>query len=336
MKARTYTAELGSGFSLLADSFKRTNRKSIIASSSILLFLLLQVSAFAQEAAAGSNPEHVNQVLGNTLLIGGLVIVLSVLLTLMKVNNMITESIKIRLLQEHGIEAIEQVGLEVHKEPWWKRQYNKWTNVVPVERESDIMLDHNYDGIKELDNSLPPWWIAMFYITIAIGAVYIYVNHFSDYGKSSAEQYAMEMEAAEASVKAYIAAQANTVDESNVEMIQDEAALAIGETIFKANCAACHGQAGEGGVGPNLTDEYWLHGGSIGDVFKSIKYGIPEKGMIAWQAQLRPAEIHKISSFIMSIADTNPPNAKEPQGERYQAENMDAASTDKDQSLSMK
>ncbi|MEN0048413.1 MAG: c-type cytochrome, partial [Bacteroidota bacterium] len=169
-----------------------------------------------------------------------------------------------------------------------------------------------------------------------IGCCYFYYAHFSDYGKSSAELYAIEMKEAEENVRAYLAAQANTVDETNVEMIEDEAAIALGETIFKTNCAACHGQAGEGGVGPNLTDEYWLHGGSIKDVFKSIKYGIPEKGMIAWQAQLRPAEIHKISSFIMSLANTNPPNGKEPQGERYQAENLDGKTSDNDKTLGMK
>lgn len=309
-------------------------------SLSILVFLLFNIVVQAQAEAAGSNPEHVNQVLSDTLLVAGIILILGTLFAVMRVNGMITESIKIQLLQEHGAEVLDKVGVEVQKESWWRRQYKKWTNVVPVEREADVMLDHNYDGIQELDNSLPPWWVAMFYITIAFGAVYIYFAHFSDYGKSSAEKYAIEMQEAEDAVKAYLASQANTVDETNAEMIEDKAALAIGESVYKANCAACHGQLGEGGVGPNLTDPYWIHGGSIKDVFKTIKYGVPEKGMIAWQAQLRPAEIHKISSFIMTLAGTNPPNAKEAQGDLYQAENAteeaEMEGETEDKSLGMK
>lgn len=291
-------------------------------SLSVLVFLLFNMVVQAQAEAVGSNPEHVNQVLSDTLLVAGIVLILGTLFAVMRVNSMITESVKIQLLQEHGIEALDKAGIQVQKESWWKRQYKKWTNVVPIEKEADVMLDHNYDGIRELDNNLPPWWVAMFYITIAFGGVYVYFNHFSDYSTSSREAYAIEMEEAEEAVKAYLASQANTVDETNAEMIEDEVALAIGESVYKANCAACHGQLGEGGVGPNLTDPYWLHGGSIKNVFKTIKYGVPEKGMIAWQAQLRPAEIHKIASYIMTLSGTNPPNAKEAQGELYQAENI--------------
>jgi len=301
-------------------------------SLSILLFLLFNIVMQAQTEATGSNPEHVNQVLSDTLLAAGIVLIIGTLLAVMRVNSMITESIKIQLLQEHGAEVLDKVGIQVKKESWWKRQYKKWTNVVPIEQEADVMLDHDYDGIRELDNSLPPWWVAMFYISIAFGGVYLYYTHFSDYGKSSAEEYAIEMEEAEKSIKAYLASQANTVDESNVEMLEDSDAIAIGESIYKANCSACHGQLGEGGVGPNLTDEYWIHGGSIKDVFKTIKYGVPEKGMIAWQSQLPAAEIHKISSFILTLKGSNPPNAKEAQGELYQEEN----STEKENSLGMK
>jgi cytochrome c oxidase cbb3-type subunit 3 len=128
------------------------------------------------------------------------------------------------------------------------------------------------------------------------------------------------MEEAEEAIQAYLAKQADTVDETNVEMLADENEIALGESLYKANCAACHGQLGEGGVGPNLTDDYWIHGGSIKDVFKTIKYGVPEKGMISWKSQLRPTDMHKVSSFIMTLKGTNPPNAKEPQGEIYNEE----------------
>ncbi|MEM6699433.1 MAG: cbb3-type cytochrome c oxidase N-terminal domain-containing protein, partial [Bacteroidota bacterium] len=132
----------------------------------ILVFLLFQVVVQAQ---AASNPEHVNQVLSSTLLIAGIGIVFFALAALLKVHQITVEATKLELLREHGIEAAEQLGIKVNQESWWKRQYKKWTNVVPVAKEADIMLDHNYDGIQELDNSLPPWWLAMFYVSIAIG-----------------------------------------------------------------------------------------------------------------------------------------------------------------------
>ena len=88
-----------------------------------------------------------------------------------------------------------------------------------------------------------------------------------------------------------------------------------GELIFKSFCAACHGQKGEGTVGPNFTDEYWIHGGGIQNVFKTIKYGVPDKGMIAWAAQLKPADMQKVASYILTLKGTNPPNPKAPQGE---------------------
>ena len=161
----------------------------------------------------------------------------------------------------------------------------------------------------------------MFYITIFAGVVYFAYYHVTGTGLSSQEAYELEMEEAAQAVEAYLAKQADTVDETNVEMIADENEIALGESLYQANCAACHGALGEGGVGPNLTDEYWIHGGSIKDVFKIIKYGVPEKGMISWKTQLRPTDMHKVSSFIMTLKGTNPPNGKEPQGDIYREDN---------------
>ena len=110
---------------------------------------------------------------------------------------------------------------------------------------------------------------------------------------------------------------ANLVDENNATVLKDEASLTSGKSVFMDNCAACHGRSGEGGVGPNLTDDYWLHEGGINAIFKSIKYGWPEKGMKSWQQDLGAKQIHEIASFIMSLHGTNPANAKEKQGELY-------------------
>lgn len=187
---------------------------------------------------------------------------------------------------------------------------------VALEDEKDILLDHNYDGIKELDNSLPPWWKYGFYFTIVWGIAYLIYFHLGS-GPSSEKEYNDEVELAQIQIEAFIKKSANAVDENNVTLASDAGSLDAGKSVYMDNCAACHGRLGEGGVGPNLTDDYWLHGGGISDIFKSIKYGVPAKGMKAWQAELSPSQIRNVSSYIKMLFGTNPPNAKEKQGDLY-------------------
>lgn len=198
--------------------------------------------------------------------------------------------------------------------PFWRQLYDRLTDNIPLEKEEDILLDHNYDGVRELDNNLPPWWKGVFYISMAFAPIYIYFAHFSDYAQSSAEAYVQEMEIAEAEVAAYVATLEDAVDENNVVALTDTDALGKGEIIYGAKCAPCHGKVGEGGIGPNLTDRYWIHGGAIGDIFRTIKNGVPEKGMIPWKNELRPRDIQEVASFIASLEGSAPPNAKEPEG----------------------
>lgn len=187
------------------------------------------------------------------------------------------------------------------------------TDAVPIEREHEIMLDHNYDGIQELDNKLPPWWVYLFYATIVFGVVYMWYYHIQGTGNIQEEEYNQELAKAEAEMKLY----ASKVDENSVTLLVDAAKIKNGEVLFQTNCAPCHGKQGQGGVGPNLTDNYWIHGGGIKDVFKTVKYGVPEKGMIPWQAQLSPGQIQEVSSYIIKLKGTNPPNPKAPQGELF-------------------
>jgi cytochrome c oxidase cbb3-type subunit 3 len=201
---------------------------------------------------------------------------------------------------------------------WWatmNRQF--FTKAVPVEREEDILLDHDYDGIKELDNALPPWWKYGFYFTIAVAALYILRYHVWKTGPDPQQEYDQEMRVAAAQIEEYRKKAGDMVDEKTVTMA-DATGIAEGDKIFHSNCFACHGGKGEGGVGPNLTDSYWLHGGSINDVFKTIKFGVPEKGMQAWEKTYSPAQIKNLASYIKTLAGTNPPNAKAPQGDLFQ------------------
>ena len=218
-------------------------------------------------------------------------------------------------------EYLKSQGLEPKKlttapgEDFLTRWYRKAWSLVPMDKEQSIDLGHDYDGIRELDNSLPPWWLYLFYGTLAFAAVYLYVYHFSDMGKSSKQEYEYAMRQAELQQRQYLAAQANSVDESNVTLLTAAGDLDAGKSIFLASCSACHGNEGQGGVGPNLTDDYWLHGGTVADVFKTIKYGVPEKGMISWKAQLKPVAMQQVSSYIMTLVGTEPAGAKEPQGQ---------------------
>lgn len=194
------------------------------------------------------------------------------------------------------------------------------TDAVPVEREEEIMLDHEYDGIRELDNNLPPWWLWLFYATIIYAVVYLAYYHVLPFGKTQTEKYYAEMERAEEEIKAYMATVKDLIDENTVEFMSDASDLAAGKKIYDANCMACHAMDGGGGVGPNLTDEYWLHGGSIKDIFRTVKYGVPTKGMIAWESQLTPVQMAQVSSYIKNMAGTTPANPKEPQGEIWKPE----------------
>ncbi|KAB2909542.1 MAG: c-type cytochrome [Ignavibacteriales bacterium] len=179
--------------------------------------------------------------------------------------------------------------------------------------EEELLLDHNYDGIKELDNDLPPWWKYLFYFTIVFAVVYLIYYQVLD-GPSQLDEYKEELAQAQVSGAA---GGAPSITAENVKLLTDPAALAKGKEIFERSCAACHGKNGEGMVGPNLTDDYWIHGGKIGDIFKVITEGVLDKGMPSWKALISPEEIEEIASFIKSIHGTNPPNAKEPQGELF-------------------
>ena len=131
------------------------------------------------------------------------------------------------------------------------------------------------------------------------------------------KEYEKEMAKAKLEVEEYMKNSANNVDENSVKLLTETSDIAAGKDVFKANCAACHGQLGEGTVGPNFTDEYWIHGGSIQDIFKSIKYGWVEKGMKSWKEDLSPIQIAQVASYIKSLKGTNPPNGKAPQGDLY-------------------
>lgn len=191
-----------------------------------------------------------------------------------------------------------------------------FTKAVSVEKEADILLDHDYDGIKELDNSLPPWWKYGFYITIGVAFIYLLNFHVFGTGLNPTEEYNAEMEQARIKKEKFDANNKDKIDEENVPMA-DADGITAGQRLFEANCVACHLKDGGGSVGPNLTDDYWLHKGSLNDIYHTIKNGYPDKGMQAWSSSFTPKEISFLASYIKSLKGTKPAVAKEQQGEFY-------------------
>lgn len=296
-----------------------------------LLTLFVAAEGFSQaapaatpEAAAQQLPDIMTWVLG--IACGVLFIV--AMIYIIKVNQFLYNRVVTLEAQKSG--AVLPDGSPAYAAPagddFWTRLRKKyWEDAVPIEKEADIMLQHPHDGIYELDNRLPPWWINMFYLTIIWAFGYMYYYHFGGNGASQKEEYKQEMEVAKKQIAVALAGKANSVDESNVTALTESGPVGEGELIFKNTCAACHGQSGEGGVGPNFTDDYWIHGGGIKNIFKTIKYGVPEKGMISWQSQLKPSDMQKVASYILTLHGTNPANPKAPQGQIWKD---DAAAQD--------
>jgi cytochrome c oxidase cbb3-type subunit 3 len=211
----------------------------------------------------------------------------------------------------------ESVAHIVPTESTWSRLMKAMTRSVPIEEEANVVLDHEYDGIRELDNKLPPWWVWGFYLTIVFSFIYLIHYHVSGSGSLQLEEYATEMRLAALEKEDRIKNDANFVTSANVLFLNDAASLSEGKDIYMKNCLACHGNAGQGGVGPNLTDPFWIHGGGIKNVFDVINVGVPDKGMISWKTQLSPKQIQTVASYILTMQGTNPPDPKEPQGEKW-------------------
>jgi cytochrome c oxidase cbb3-type subunit 3 len=211
---------------------------------------------------------------------------------------------------------------------WWDR-FNK---LRPVSQEAELDLGHDYDGIRELNNRLPPWWLYGFYASILFAVIYLWRFHVSHTGPSSKEEYERAVARAELKEKEYLRMKGENIDENTVVFLSDKANLDAGKTIFeKGACVSCHGSDGSGivfgqpGVGPNLTDDYWLNGGSIKNVFTTIKYGVSGKGMQAWANTYSAKEMAQVASYIKSLHGAKVPKAKDPQGELYKEESGTAS-----------
>jgi cytochrome c oxidase cbb3-type subunit 3 len=203
---------------------------------------------------------------------------------------------------------------------WIQNTYKKLLGSKPIAEEHEIILDHNYDGIRELDNSLPPWWLYGFYATIIFGAVYLIRFHVFN-GENQFDELETEYAQAKIDIEEYKRTAKDLVDINTVTVLTDPSDLKAGQAIFEANCVACHMADGGGGIGPNLTDDYWILGGGIKNVFRTVSEGGRNgKGMISWKQSLKPAEMAQVSSYVLQFQGTTPAKPKDPEGEIWIAE----------------
>ena len=299
-----------------------------IASVSIVL-LLFGTSLFAQNTAGQT------ETAANTVkTIGGMsatTFYLMVSVIFVELATIIALLVNIKFIihkekEKSTAPEILKKAIEAKKSKlsWWDR-FNK---LRPVTQEAELDLGHDYDGIRELNNKLPPWWLYGFYASIVFAVVYLWQHHVSHTAPLSAQEYEKSIQLADLKVSNYLKKKGENIDESSVMLLSKPEDLQAGKEIFTRDgiCGTCHGKDGSGivgganGVGPNLTDDYWIHGGSIKDIFKVIKYGVNGKGMIEWGSKFSPKEIAQIASYVKSLKGTNPPAQKAPDGQLYKDE----------------
>ncbi len=181
--------------------------------------------------------------------------------------------------------------------------------------EGQLLLHHDYDGIKELDNNLPPWWVYLFYGCIIFAAVYLV--RFEIMGGDNQEmELKKEMAQAQIDIAEYKKTAPDLMDEKTVTLLTDAADLAAGKAIFTANCVVCHRADAGGQIGPNLTDDQWILGGGIKNIFHTLVNGGRDgKGMISWKGTLKPTQMQEVASYVISLHGSNPKDPKAPEGE---------------------
>ena len=248
-----------------------------------------------------------------------LLVVLFILITLEMVAKAL-DNITYQLLSDDEKQALietPQAYVPITEREWYKNLMNKLTRSEPIENEGLLMLDHDYDGIKELDNRLPPWWLYLFYGGIVFAAIYLVRYEILD-GDNQETELKKEIAQAKVDVAKYMLTAPDQMDESKVTKLTDGGSIASGKTIFTNNCAACHRADLGGQIGPNLTDDHWIFGGDVKNVFHVISNGGRDgKGMVAWKATLKPTEIQQVASYILSMQGTNPKDPKAPDGDLW-------------------
>ena len=254
------------------------------------------------------------------------------LLVAIEITSSAIDNVTYHLLTDEQKKQLDEVtDISIKDSALYQKMMKLLTKSVPIENEGQLLLDHDYDGIKELDNTLPPWWVYLFYGTIIFAAIYLV--RFEIMGADNQEmELKKEMAQAKVDIEEYLKTAPDLMNEESVTLLTDAPSLAEGKSIFTANCVACHRPDGGGQIGPNLTDEQWILGGGIKNVFHTLEQGGRDgKGMISWKGTLKPKEMQKVASYVLSLRGTNPKDPKAPEGEIWvdPAAKADTAETTK-------
>ena len=261
---------------------------------------------------SGDRPAFIKYPMVSVFLFVFLFILIAIEITLNAVNRVMYQL----MTPEEKAKLDYENSLPLQESTWFKNLMQKLTKTQPIEKEGDLLLHHDYDGIKELDNNLPPWWVYLFYISIIFSVVYLV--RFEILGADNQEmELKKEMAQAKIDVEEYLKTAPDLMDEKTVVLLTDKESLESGKEIFTTNCAACHRADGGGQIGPNLTDDHWILGGGIKNVFHTISNGGRDgKGMVSWKTNgMKPKDIQKVASYILSLRGSNPKDPKEAEGE---------------------
>lgn len=282
----------------------------------LMIFAVMPI-AYAQ-TETGLNPNFWDDTFGKMVIGGAALVVIAAFFTIINLFNNMMKMQQMQIMKEKGMEP-ERLNT-AKTESGFSQLMKKMTNATPLEKEMDILLDHDYDGIGELDNPLPPWWVAMFWISIITAVIYWGYYQTTGAGATQLEEFETEMAMAEEAENARLASQSASGGVT-VAFLTDAADIERGQKVYAGKCIACHGPDGGGNaIGPNLADDYWLHGGAIEDIHNTIKNGVIEKGMTAWGGQIGAVDLVKVASYIKSLKGSSPTDPKDPQGELYEGE----------------
>ncbi|MCB0461851.1 MAG: c-type cytochrome [Flavobacteriaceae bacterium] len=281
----------------------------------VVFFIIVGLIEFFIDS--GEKPAFIEQPIIMLFLLLVLLILIAIEAIVGSMDNILYQSLSEEAKAQYDAQKVKTPKIVT----WIANSYKNLLGQKPIKEEHEIILDHNYDGIKELDNSLPPWWLYGFYASIIFAAIYLLRFHVFN-GYTQFDELETEYAEAKIAIENYKKNAKDLVDINTVELLTDASDLKAGQAIFEANCVACHKADGGGSIGPNLTDKYWILGGGIKNVFKTVSEGGRDgKGMIAWKQLLKPVEMAQVSSYVLQFQGTTPAEPKAPEGDIWEGDN---------------
>lgn len=287
----------------------------------LIFFIVFGAMEYAIDS--GSQPAFIKYPMVGVFLLVFIFLLIAFEITISAIDRitytLLTEEQKLNLELESNTPITEKA--------WYKKLMRRLTKAEPMENEANLLMHHDYDGIKELDNDLPPWWTYLFIASVIFG--FVYMIQYEILGADNQEdELRKELAQAKIEVAEYMKTAPDLMDENSVVLLTGKTDIATGKEIFTTNCAACHRVDAGGQIGPNLTDTHWILGGGIKNIFHTISNGGRDgKGMIAWKSTLKPKEIQMVSSYIISLQGSNPAAPKEPEGDVWVDDNAPKSDT---------